>query len=104
MLNDLIGKLPEELQPSAKKYAGAIVDMGVEDIKSWSQMIADQDWVSAYTTLAARMNTEDLIEAQREFNREFEMLNGRNAKLIELNKMIVTDAVKVGLSLLKVNV
>ena len=104
MLNDLIDKLPEELKPSAKKYAGAIIDMGVEDIKSWSQMIADDDWLLAYNALAAKMDTEDLIEAQRESNREFEMLNGRNAKLIELNKMIVTDAVKVGLSLLKVNV
>ena len=96
--------VPEELHPWIDRHGQTIVDMTIEDIKSWTGLLVRGDIYSAYKELYDRMRESDGLSAMvAEDERTLESLRelvDENAERVKRRNQVLLDAAKIGLGIL----
>jgi hypothetical protein len=94
-IDDLIGKLPENLQPVAEEYGPALLEMSAKEIWAWVNLLLNLEYEKAYKTLLSRMNQDDIMKEWEAKIEKWKQANAENAAAIMLQKnalMAVLDA------------
>ena len=100
-IDDLIAKLPEEMQEWARRYINFLRDSTFEELQAWIRLIAAGNWRAAYEQTTKKMSVEDLTLELRRVNASLEQLNDANAAAIEIQKQLILELLSLLLSLLK---
>ena len=100
-IEELIAKLPQEMQAWAARYIAFLRDSTFEELQAWILLIAGGNWRAAYEQAVKKMSVEDLTAELRRINKGMTALNDANAAAIELQKQFVLELLTLGLALLK---
>lgn len=103
-IEDLIAKLPPELQPIAGRYISLFLQSGQAELAAWINMLLSGDWLAAYSYATSKMTTEDLIAEQQRINDELSRLNTENAANVAAQKALIQQALTIAIGLLQVSV
>lgn len=99
-VDEAIGKLPPELQESARLYLGALLAMTRDEIMDLVQQWSQGSVESAYLKLIRNMDVMELgLELDR-INRNLKDLNYTNYTFVEVQRECVLKAITTALSLL----
>ena len=105
-LEELIAKLPKELQPWAQKYAPWLLGLAYDDAVAWIERLAAGDIEGAYRSVVESMDSaallaefNTLLEEWKEANRENaqRMAVAREARAALLRILLGIVLVAVGL-------
>ena len=99
-LDKLIEKLPAEYKDWGRQYLPVFADMTFDELESFA-VLAVYNWPEAYSEIARRMSTENLLKEQRRINEQLTQLNKENAAFVEMQKSMVRDAILIGLTIAK---
>jgi len=96
--------VPEELHPIVDRHGPAIIDMTVDDVKAWAELLVRGDVYSAYKELFDRMRDRGGLSAMvAEDERTLESLRelvDENAERVRRRNQVLLDLSKVGLGIL----
>lgn len=99
--NEIIEKLPEELQPLADVYLPIFADMAEDEVNALIDNIVEGDCLSAYNSMFTRMSTPQIATMIERINDRMVALNKASAQAVEMQRQFAKDALAIGLLALK---
>ena len=100
---ELIGELPEELQPYAEQYIPVLQNMAMNEIIAMISLLIDGKTLDAYRTLAMQMGDEALLEEIDNLNSDIDSANEANAASIAKQRSILLAILTTAVGLLAKN-
>lgn len=100
-IEEIILKLPEEYQETAKRYVSLLVEMSFEELQAWVEMIRKGDWLKSYEKLIAKMPTDEVLAEERKGHEILKRLNKDNAERIAAQFAIIEQIFLTSLLMLR---
>jgi hypothetical protein len=94
-LDGLLAKTPELLKPVVQKYGPSLVAMTAQEFCDWLELMLNGDVDAAWRALLAKMPNENLLQAWKDKNAEWDAANERNAARVALQKEATLAVLKV---------
>lgn len=98
-LEELIDKLPEQLQPWAAEYGEAFINMTADELKNWMNLILKGDVYAAYKKLMETMPNVELLNEWTALNASWQAANEANKQIIDLQKSAVVGFLQIMLKI-----
>ena len=97
-LIELKNKLPEPFHPWADTYGTAFLSMTSGEVKAWIETLIRGDTDTAYKTVLARMETNELLNEWNKTNAAWHAANETNFQRLELQQAATAVALKAMLT------
>jgi len=98
-IEELTAKLPEEFHPVAAKYGPVLLDMAVDELWNWLELMVMGKIVVAYQVLISRMPNSDLLAELDKLNVDWEKENKANAQRLDLQRNALFAILRVVLQM-----
>ena len=94
-LDELLGKLPEELRPVVAKYGPALIKMSTEELWSWVDLLIAGKTAEAWTVVMQRMDNADIMAVGVSLGEKWDGANVKNAAAVALQKEAALAVLRV---------
>lgn len=97
---DILKKLPKEIQDLIRPYIPLLEEMTVTEIGDWIVMMVDESWRVGYAALVKRMGVDGQVNEVKRLNSVLRAFNKENAGLVYAQKQIIHHLVKIALEII----
>ena len=98
-LNELLAKLPPELQAIGKQYGESVIAMGIADAQKWLEYVFVGRYTDAYALFLKTSSVDGLLNEWDKVNTEWQSANVENKAKIELSQEIALAICKAMVTL-----
>ncbi|MCE5184946.1 MAG: hypothetical protein LLF76_02330 [Planctomycetaceae bacterium] len=99
-LQDLIAKLPDDLQPMAVIYGNLWIDATAAQLQHLTDLLVDGRISEASRFVVQHLSSDQLIAELERINAAILAVNQKQFDLIETQRQIIRDAIRVGIYIL----
>jgi len=92
-IDELLAKLPPELQAIGLQYGPTVLKMSMDDLRAWLDFVFIGDYISAYKLYLKAADT-DLLAEWGKVEDEWQAANEKNAAKMELSREIAYTVAK----------
>ncbi|MCE5186067.1 MAG: hypothetical protein LLF76_08085 [Planctomycetaceae bacterium] len=99
-LKDLIARLPDELQPLAVVYGNLWIDATAAQLQHLTDLLVDGRISEASRFVVQHLSSDQLIAELERINAAILAVNQKQFDLLEAQRQMVRDAIRVGINML----